>query len=106
MKKSIDQLFKNSEHEKALEVRPELWNRLERRLDQDRPYKRQWHSWLVAASLILVLTMTVLLLLNIDRYHVEDLSGEVAPHFSKENIANLEELYYVPPSLFLNPKYL
>ena len=106
MNHKIDHIIKNSQHEKALDIRPELWQRLERRLDDHSEGPRKSPRWLVAASLFVVLSLATLLILNIDRYRVEDLPVDNEPNFSKEHIANLEELYHVPPSLFLNPEYL
>ena len=99
---SIDDIFKNSETEKNLELRPELWNRMERHLNR-RKVRSPKSKWLVAASLTLIISMTSLLYLNIDFYEVEDMTVQNAPRFSKEEIAGLEQVYWVPQSLFVNP---
>jgi len=101
----IDDIFKNGEHQKELEIRPELWDRVERRLDGDGAHKRQgsMRPWMVAASMTLVITMSALLYLNIDTYEVEDMIVAIEPHFSKEEVADLEKVYWIEPSLFVNP---
>ena len=100
---NIDDIFKNGEHQKALDIRPELWSRLERRLDEHPP-ARPWKKWLIAASLLLLFSFTTLLYLNIDVYQVEDMTVTSEPRFSKEEIGGLEEVYWVPQSLFVNPE--
>ncbi len=106
MKKKIDDIFKNSEHQKSLDVRPELWDRLERQLDEDVVVNSGFRPWIVAASIVLVTTLSALLYLNIDNYEVEDLSVEIEPNFSKEETAGLEQVYWIEPSIFLNPSYM
>ena len=107
--KKIDDIFKNSASDKPLPLRPELWNRLERQLETHTASTVKtgfnWRSLMIAASVLVVLSLTVLLYLNIDRYKVEDLDSEYAPHFFKEEIANLEEVYWIPQSIFVNPTF-
>lgn len=105
--KHIDEIFKNSEHEKELPLRPELWDRLERNLDQvPSPSSNFWRPWMVAASFILVGSLSILLYLNIERYQVEDLDATFEPHFSKEEISGLEEVYIVPIRIFVNQSFI
>lgn len=105
--KHIDEIFKNSEHEKELPLRPELWDRLERNLDQVPAASRNmWRPWMVAASLMVVCSLSILLYLNVERYQVEDLDAKFGPHFSKEEISGLEEVYIVPNRIFVNQSYI
>ena len=108
MEKKIDDIFKEGIHKKEMNLRPELWNRLERQLDAE-PERRNtsfnWRSLMIAASVLVILSLTILLYLNIDRYRVEDLDGDIAPHFFKEEITNLEEVYWVPQQIFVNPSF-
>jgi len=88
--KPIDEIFKNSETEKSLEVRPELWRRLERRLeveDGESEVKTRplWRPWMVAASLVILVGASMLWKTS-NQYSVEDLSADAAPEFSKEEL--------------------
>ena len=100
--RNIDDIIKGSETEKALDIRPELWDRLERQLDHNNG-SPSWSTWKIAASFLLLFSMTTLLYLNIDFYQVEDMTINGQPRFSKEEISGLEEVYWVPQSLFVNP---
>ncbi len=105
--KHIDDIFREGEHQKNLELRPELWQRLERRLDQpSEPVKRKWRPWMVAASTILLVSLSALLLLNIDSYEVEDISAGLVPYFTSDEIAHLEDVYTIPQQIFVNPDML
>ena len=105
--KKIDDIFKEGEHQKALEIRPELWDKLERQLDGDKsPSTFNWRPWMAAASTVLLMSLTALLYLNIDRYELEDMSASLEPHFFMEEIANLESVYYTPQRIFVNPTIL
>lgn len=103
MKNKIDQIFNQSEHQKALDLRPELWDKLERRLDGEGSPKASKWNWMLAASILLIFSLSTLLYLNIDTYEVEDLSNEIQPYFSAEEISNLEDVYLVEIRLFVNP---
>ncbi len=103
--KKIDDIFREGHHQKRLEIRPELWDKLERRLDGNKtPIISLWRPWIVAASTVLIMCMTMLLYLNIDTYEVEDLSVYLKPQFYKEEIINLEEVYWAPQVIFVNPQ--
>lgn len=105
--KKIDDIFKQGEHQKELNIRPELWDKLERQLDEGKDSAGfNWRSLMIAASAIVLLSMTTLLYLNIDSYEVEDMSVSLSPYFFKEEIANLESVYYTPQRIFVNPTIL
>ena len=105
--KNIDDIFKEGEHQKELEVRPELWDKLERQLDgEERRSAFNLRPWLVAASIVLFMSMSTLLYLNIDHYELEDMSASIEPYFFMEEIADLESVYYTPQRIFVNPTIL
>lgn len=105
--KKIDDIFREGEHQKELSIRPELWDKLERQLDKDKITSSfKWRPLMVAASTIVLISMTALLYLNIDNYEVEDMSASLSPHFYIEEIANLETVYWQPQRIFVNPTIL
>ncbi len=95
---NIDDFIRRSETDKEVEVRPELWRRLERRLDDDIPQSATasiWRPWMVAAS-VLVLFGFSLFWRTSNSYDVEDLSAEKAPDFSKEELVLFNYDNYPP----------
>jgi len=96
--KNIDELIKNSETEKNIEVRPELWRKLERRLD-DAPessvQKSIWRPWLIAASVSLIFGFSILWKAS-NNYQVEDLHADITPTFSKEEVVLVNYANYPP----------
>ncbi len=87
---NIDDYIRRSETDKDLEVRPELWRRLERRLDDDHPKvvptKSIWSPWMVAASVMLLFGFSFFWKSS-SVYNVEDLAADKSPGFSKEELA-------------------
>lgn len=105
--KKIDDIFQQGEHQKELDIRPELWDKLERHLDEGKgSLSFDWRPLMVAASSIVLISMTALLYLNIDSYELEDMSASLSPYFYKEEIANLESVYHTPQKIFVNPTIL
>ena len=104
-KYNIEEIFRDGEHQKQVALRPEVWEKLERRLESDDAPKPSLKLWLVAASFILVATLSALLVLNIDQYHVEDLLINEQPYFTKDEIGDLNSYYVVENKLFVNPSY-
>ncbi|MFT6809639.1 MAG: ferric-dicitrate binding protein FerR (iron transport regulator) [Saprospiraceae bacterium] len=118
MKEHIDKIIKSSETEKHLDIRPELWNRLERQLDnsdsmersiarKQRPKRRKivGSKWLAAASLAIILTIISTIYIQLNSYHMEDLNTSTAePYFTKEDLSGLENFYNQPDRLLLHKK--
>lgn len=96
--KNIDELIKNSETERNIEVRPELWRKLERRLDDAPPASEQrsfWRPWLIAASVSLIFGFSIFWKAS-NNYHVEDLLADQTPTFSKEEFVLVNYANYPP----------
>jgi len=86
---NIDDLIRRSETEKHIELRPELWRKLERRLDDDVPKAKGrpfWRPWMIAASIMMLVGFSVVWKSS-NNYSLEDLSAEKAPGFPKEELA-------------------
>ncbi len=92
---NIDDYIRRSETDKELELRPELWRRLERRLDDDVPYTPTtsiWRPWMIAASVMMLFGFSLFWKAS-NTYQVEDLSADMTPGFSKEELALFEYNY-------------
>lgn len=70
-------------------MRPELWRKLERRLDDsDRPIRKtkfMWRPWVIAASFLLLVGFATVLRSG-STYTVEDLESNILPGFTKEQL--------------------
>ena len=119
MKEQIDKIIKSSETEKSLDIRPELWDRLERQLDntdriehsfirKNRSSNRKITSskWLAAASLALILTITSTFYLQMNSYEMEDLPTSAKPYFTKDDLSGLEAYYGNQDKMYLNEDFL
>jgi len=84
--------IKSSETEKPLEVRPELWNRLDRRIgNRRRRSQPNWKRFIWMAASLLILMITVFgVSIKSDSYSVEDLNTSGYPYFTKDDISGLE----------------
>lgn len=115
MKEHIDKIMKSSKTEKSLDIRPELWDRLERQLDNSDRIERslikrkrksrtqiRGSKWLAAASLALILTVTSTFYIQMNSYKMEDLNTSAKPYFTKEDLSGLEAYYNNPERLYLN----
>ena len=115
MKEHIDKIINSSETEKFLNIRPELWDRLERQLDNtDRIEHALVHrmhrskvritrsKWLAAASIALIFTITSTFYLQMNSYTMEDLKTSTKPYFTKEDLSGLEAYYDNPDKMYLN----
>jgi len=95
---NIDDLINRSETEKNLELRPELWRKLERRLDEDEPVVRTrsfWRPWMIAASVMLLVGFSTIWK-STNLYSVEDLSADKAFGFTKEELVLVNFNNYPP----------
>jgi len=95
---NIDDFIRRSETNKELELRPELWRRLERRLDDEvphRPTKSLWKPWIIAASIMMLFGFSFFWKTS-NAYSVEDLSADKAPGFSKEEFVLFNYDNYPP----------
>ena len=92
----IDQLIQHSESEKRLDIRPILWDRLERQLDQKpsgRPYLR-WIFGSVAATISLIaFSHFGLRQAESNTYLVEDLIYDSKPVFTRQEVEGLREYF-------------
>ena len=104
-KYTIDEIFRQGQNLSPEEMRPELWNKLDRRLSDIRPPKRGLRMWLTAASILLLASMLTLLNINSDTYQVEDLLIEDQPYFSKEEIEGLDAVYIAENRPMLNRNF-
>ncbi len=115
MKEHIDKIIKSSETEKSLDIRPDLWDRLERQLEnsdsiemsfakKQRTKRRKivGGKWLAAASLALILTIISTFYLQVNKYQMEDLNTSKEPYFTKEDLSGMEDLYNQPDRVLLN----
>ncbi|MEL6390654.1 MAG: hypothetical protein AAFQ02_10850 [Bacteroidota bacterium] len=98
----FDQFLRKGQTDKAQSVSPELWERLERRLDSPsipQTSKRRSHvgitmsRYLIAASFAGLMTLVTFLSLRMDRYVVTDFDLEARPYFTKEDVHGLGEYY-------------
>ena len=94
--KTIDELIKSSETEKYISLQPQLWQRVEQKLDQkDIVNKKNRQIWILAASMaFLMLVSVVLLRLNHQAYEVEDLIDAHHPLLSSDLINQLHHVNY------------
>ena len=91
--KNIFDHIKASETEKELELRPELWNRMDRRLSQRKHQaKPNWKRlvWMAASLLILMIAIFGLSLPS-NGYEVEDFNASGAPYFTMDQISALQK---------------
>ncbi len=103
MKRKIDHIFKRSRYDRGVTVRPELWQKLERRLDDAHPSGGRLKSWMIAASIVVIFSMATWIFITQERYEVEDLTINSQPNFSKEEIYDLEKYYALPKKIKVNP---
>lgn len=113
MKSKIDTQIRTSETHKHIELRPELWNRLERQLDSidrlegrllKKPKRKKTklsrtQSWLVAASFTLILMALTTYVANSNTYQLEDLNANADPYFTKRELSDLKSYYTEDKSL-------
>jgi len=117
MKEHIDKIIQASETERPIELRSELWDRLDRQLDsserlesslqQKKRTKRRriaGSKWLAAASLALILTIVTSFYLQMHSYTIMDLKTSSEPYFTKEDLSELEHYYDNPDRLLLNTR--
>lgn len=93
--RNIDDIIKSSQTEKPIELRPELWQRLERQLDEDKPpvVRSLRSQLLVAASVIVLMAAVSLIWSEMNRYTVEDLITEEQPYFTKDQLSNARHFH-------------
>ena len=91
--KNIDHIIQKSEHEKELSVRPELWHRIERRLDaqpRSRGLTPYLLSLVIAASIALMVIVMGKNVTASSSYVLEDLEAGV-PQFTHVEIRYVYE---------------
>ncbi len=89
--RSVDDIIKSSETQKRIDINPQLWDRVEEKLDQrDLVKKKNRQIWMVAASMAFVMVSAIgLLRYNTPQYQVEDLINTNHPLLSNELINQL-----------------
>lgn len=115
MKKTIDDIFKNSEHEKELELRPELWEKMERTLSNDpahtpsttAPVSKRlitpiYKKLMIAASLAFIFASAYALSITFNEYQVEDLVPSHVSSFTKEEIVSIDEQLSIKRTIIAN----
>jgi|GEM_PF-2464142 len=117
MKQNIDDIIKQSETSKSVDLDPQLWQRLERRLDfnsvpdvdnnishmstslGDRRRRRKKNSKMlfsrvmVAASFAAVFALVSALYMSASKYQVTDLEVQSRPYFTKDDVDGLNRYY-------------
>ena len=108
MTQHIDDLFKKSETAKEIELDPQLWSRLERRMDSspisELKLKRKkrigstlrWSQLMVAASFVAVFSLVGTLYMQMSTYTVTDLDAAARPYFTKDDVESLKQYYPTP----------
>lgn len=115
MRKTIDDIFKNSEHEKELELRPELWEKMERTLFNDpahtpsttAPSRKRfstpiYKNLMIAASLAFIFASVYALSITFNDYQLEDLVPANASSFTKEEIVSIDEQLSIKRTIIAN----
>lgn len=106
MKKTVDDIFKNSEHEKVLEIRPELWDKMERTLSNEPSIKKKtplFRRLLFAASLAFIIASSYAIAISLNDYQLEDLTPTEASNFTKEEIVSIDEQLAIKRTIIPNP---
>lgn len=91
--KDIFDHIRSSETEKELEVRPELWKRMDRRLSHRKHQaKPNWKklAWMAACMLIIIVAMFGLSMQS-SAYEVEDFKSSGMPYFTMDQISPLQK---------------